>query len=283
MKKVNLTLISILLTFVLCQAHSGDTITVPFGDLITLNGITDAGEWDDAVSVYVAAVSGSVYIKHNSTYLFLQFQSGNPSYQSTGIYVDKNNDGATAPQSDDVWIHGSMGPYEWYGNGTDWESSIVAGWDYQIDQVNEYAIELQKLDINPNVPDTLGVLFSFLDWSTSESTWPSGGNAILDNPSAWADMIFQASPTQVETPQIADTYFEVFPNPCKDMLVISSPSGIGEDLNYILMNAAGQQITHEYSMDLNNLKLDITNLEPGVYFISIYQGNTTFRKKILKL
>lgn len=85
----------------------------------------------------------------------------------------------------------TISQWEWSGNGTSWQNSTPSGWIYVTTSSNEYKISLSKLGISPDTNKTLGVLFSFMDWSTSndEITWPSGGHSNLTNPDSWANMI----------------------------------------------------------------------------------------------
>ncbi len=199
MKKTVIFLLAIILNLGNLLAQSSNTITVPYGTPPKIDGILSKNEWADALYIQVrGSLGGDIYVKHTDSLLFVAFTEG--GYASSGIYIDKLQNGGTAPQTDDLWLHSSAGKYEWYGDGTSWKETVPSGWSYIVNIEsranalgNEYVILFSKLGIKPNTTTTLGVLFSFMDWSSGgEVTWPVGGEDNCTDPSKWGKMIIQA-------------------------------------------------------------------------------------------
>ncbi|MBP1673279.1 MAG: hypothetical protein H6Q25_1094 [Bacteroidetes bacterium] len=259
-------------------AHSGDTITVPQGSIPIINGIINSGEWSDASSIEIPSINGTVYFKHSDTKLYVAFISDSYYFQSTGIYIDKLNNGESTPTNDDVWLHGSAGQYEWSGNGSSWQSSTPSDWSYVANSANEFEISFSKLGITANTNVTLGVLFSFLDWSNgSEITWPNGGYTICGTPNAWADMHISLSTEVIENTEMENEII-VFPNPSHDKIDIT---GL-KNSKIEIVNAQGQ-IMNTLNTSNSTITIDISKLSVGVYTIIIQSDNKKIVKKIIKM
>ena len=85
-----------------------------------------ADEWSDALSVELPSIDGTVYFKRTDTHLYIAFTDLNQIYSSsTGIFIDKLHNGGTVPNEDDLWLHGSVGQYESFGNNNIWNSSTT--------------------------------------------------------------------------------------------------------------------------------------------------------------
>ena len=83
----------------LVSAQSNDTIWIPLASEPLIDGIVSSGEWSDASTTSIT--EGDFLYKHNNSHLYVAFT--NTSYQgSTGVYIDKNHDGGSSPQSDDI-------------------------------------------------------------------------------------------------------------------------------------------------------------------------------------
>ncbi len=277
MKKIVFFSFLLILNTGFAIAHSGDTINVLQGTTPTIDGIINAGEWSDASSVHISGINGTIYFKRNDTKLFVAFTSDSYYYQSTGIYVDKLHNGGTTPQIDDLWLHGSAGQYEWCGNGTSWQSSAPSDWNYVVSAANEYEISLSKLDIITNTNNTLGVLFSFLDWSSgNEITWPDGGYTNLGIPNSYADMILKFETSVIENSIYPDEIC-VFPNPSNDRIEIEGLNNVTMEI----MDIRGHIIK---SIDASDTKtsIDISELSAGIYILRARLCKGIITKKFFK-
>jgi len=78
---------------------------------------------------------------------------------------------------------------------------------------------------------------------------------------------------------IIDSEFSVFPNPADDILNIRSTK-INIDFSFNIYDAMGIEVFVKAELVNEIMKIDISNLKPGVYFIEI-NGEKTSRKKVV--
>ena len=284
MKKVITITLATFLSLGFVFGHSNDTIDVPLGTSPTIDGVFNIGEWDDALSVQLPSIDATVFFKRTDTHLYIAFTDWNQMYSnSSGIYIDKLHDGGTVPNEDDLWLHGSAGQYESFGNNTTWESSTPSGWSYVRDTENEYEISLSKLGITSNTSTTLGVLFSFWDWSVdnSEITWPSGGFANCGNPESWANMNISFT-SEVSENHDQKNEISIFPNPTNSSAIISFSNPKNENHSLLIRNIKGQLVQKIENITDRDIKIESGNLESGMYFIEL-QNNSGIvgRNKII--
>jgi len=79
---------------------------------------------------------------------------------------------------------------------------------------------------------------------------------------------------------ISDIKFSVYPNPCSDKLFIDA---LSDDLNYSfeITDIASKVILSQQNKNSNSI--DISDLERGIYFLKVMDGNTILAtKKIIK-
>ena len=72
----------------------------------------------------------------------------------------------------------------------------------------------------------------------------------------------------------------IYPNPVSDLLNIELPSGVAATVT--LFNVLGQTVKQS-RLNSDTSILETTNLESGVYFITIKTETATFTKKVVKL
>lgn len=284
MKKALTITLATFLCFGFVFGHSNDTIHVPIGTSPTIDGVLSTGEWSDALSVQLPSIDATVYFKRTSTHLYIAFTDWNQMYSnSTGIYIDKLHDGGTGPNEDDLWLHGSAGQYESFGNNTTWESSTPSGWSFMRSSVNEYEISLSKLGISSNTNATLGVLFSFWDWSVnnSEITWPSGGFANCSNPDSWANMNISFT-NEIAEDHDQKNEISVCPNPITSSAIIHFSNPKNENHSLLIRNTNGQLVQKTDNIRDTEIKIESENLKSGMYFIELQNNSRVVgRKKII--
>jgi len=85
--------------------------------------------------------------------------------------------------------------------------------------------------------------------------------------------------TGTENIEAVDQQIRVFPNPVSDELSVEALQIIQ---NLKIYNSFGQILVNR-NFDQKNVKLNLSNLERGIYFISVETEKASFNKKIIKL
>lgn len=267
------------------NAHSGDTINIPLGTTPTIDGIKSSGEWSDAYLIQVLnnGFYNDIYIKHSATNLFIAFDS--PYSGSTGIYLDKLHNGGSSPQPDDIWIHGSTGPFEFAGNGSNtWQQqSTTSNWNFTVNsttQISEYQISLSKLGITSGTNNMMGILFSFIDWSIGyEITYPSGGYSNCGNPDSWANLIISLS-TSINENTESINKISIYPNLATEYIIVDGFQI--KNLEFEIYNMVGK-LEKYGNLDKNNKqKIDISDLHSGFYLIKFINSGKAKTHKFIK-
>ena len=88
---------------------------------------------------------------------------------------------------------------------------------------------------------------------------------------------FEVDLRVVSTNEVANPYFEVFPNPVEDHLNIRSLNG--KKVNYTLFNLSNQVVRQGQVRE--QAQLNMTDLQPGMYMIMLFDGEHTHAEKIL--
>lgn len=74
----------------------------------------------------------------------------------------------------------------------------------------------------------------------------------------------------------------IFPNPVEDMLYIQSKDLFTDQVHINIINALGQKVLQTNASNTQLLSIDIANMTPGIYILSLSVGNQIFTKKIIK-
>ncbi len=78
---------------------------------------------------------------------------------------------------------------------------------------------------------------------------------------------------------------KVYPNPAKDMLYISLPENMKDEISLNLYDSYGKTvmncIVNDISRNGNTIQLNISKLPSGIYSLSVKGNNGTFAKKII--
>ena len=82
--------------------------------------------------------------------------------------------------------------------------------------------------------------------------------------------------------EVAETSFKVYPNPVVDELTVAV-GNFSDNLDVVIYNTLGSLVLSKNSVTSNNNKIDISQLNEGVYFLSIRdEENKTFTKRFIK-
>lgn len=85
--------------------------------------------------------------------------------------------------------------------------------------------------------------------------------------------------TPVETPNWEYDIL-VSPNPTTNYLYIKS-NDVTEDISLVIVNVLGQA-THQITNITSNYKVDVSDLNDGVYFLNLFKGNESATYKFIK-
>ncbi|PLX10589.1 MAG: hypothetical protein C0598_10040 [Marinilabiliales bacterium] len=86
-----------------------------------------------------------------------------------------------------------------------------------------------------------------------------------------------------EIQRIEDDYIRVFPNPAHNYIILSSNSQTDNYTETELINIRGELIMTFRTQHFNDLKIDITNLENGIYFLKCKNTKKCITKRIIKI
>lgn len=309
MKKRILFIITIIILPLISFAHSGDTVYVEQGTSPVIDGIISAGEWDDAEIITFTGYNGIIvtcYLKHNGTDTLYIAQDvpemigGDHGY----IWFDTDNDGGTAPKTDDFWLSSyyfDRWPYiESLGTGTNWGTWVSPinwyrehtgeGWSYDHGQM-EFAIAFDKIGITADLEKTIGFMIGFGDNPDQTDCWfwPSSGYN-HKNPNAWADLLFFNTQTYIRE-QDKNHSISIYPNPTTGFFIIKGenlPAGQASIQSIEITNISGQtikQLTTDnlFQINLGNeqLSIDLSNKPKGIYFVKIQINNQIYTNKFI--
>ncbi len=78
---------------------------------------------------------------------------------------------------------------------------------------------------------------------------------------------------------ISNNSFNVYPNPCKDFIYISSKNKLAHSYDVIIKNLQGQEIFYQQGLLSNKYLLNLNYLKNGIYFLNInnYSGNNVYK------
>ncbi|MDP2385577.1 MAG: DUF4465 domain-containing protein [Bacteroidota bacterium] len=75
----------------------------------------------------------------------------------------------------------------------------------------------------------------------------------------------------------------LYPNPAKSNITIHMAGTLSDKANYVVFDITGKEVlTGTFGKGVSSVKLTIENLERGVYFVRITNGNEIISKKIIK-
>lgn len=90
---------------------------------------------------------------------------------------------------------------------------------------------------------------------------------------------FTCSFLGVEDTAIRDNIIDIYPNPAKTMIIVSSKEGLK---SYKMYDEAGRLVTSASSLRGNKTEINLSSMQTGNYVISIETENQTINKKLIK-
>ncbi len=83
-------------------------------------------------------------------------------------------------------------------------------------------------------------------------------------------------------PDLALDNFILYPNPAKDLVSINFNEVLSENMSISIFDIQGKLVLSKKSLDLDNeASLDISNLESGMYFVKLKNGQQLATKKLI--
>ncbi len=223
-------------------------------------------------------------------------------HYNNGVWQNYNNDRQAWLNSvyflspGDGWAVGDSGMIMHY-NGTDW----------QVDTCMPYSSWTMFRSVNFVTPDNGWVLgmqslyhydgYSWTDYSYTLPTayqfysvvFPDEGNGWVSG--GYGNILYCKNPSTVVT-NVSDIpepviNNEVFPNPCESECALKVKNPDSRKMNIKVYEVTGQEFPVRYTTgDINNeetsLVIDVSDLDPGLYFLSVETGNETMIKKIIR-
>jgi hypothetical protein len=182
-------------------------VTVPFGMTPTIDGVPNASEWADAWTWDMPGNYGNtaVWMLEDGHALFVAMQV---AYRGYGYYdeitlaqpmFDKNHNGGTIPQTDDLQIWRAGDDYYGYANGeaagtgTSWSSVTPSGgWTVALgggaNTMIEFRVPYSKLGLTAGVARTLRVALDTNQKQTFSTPYKWPGSMSTTQPVTWPDM-----------------------------------------------------------------------------------------------
>ncbi len=147
--------------------------------------------------------------------------------------------------------------------------------------------DLELVDYIPSAPNGtepfFGKLSTLLQWNHDDpvdnfeanrnnviyNDYQHNRNPFIDHPE-WADSIWNPSPTNDIIKYQESKFFNVYPCPAKDVITIFSKVKYTGDLLVEFVNVLGKTVKTINLNDFSNIrKIDVSNLEPGIYIVKL--------------
>ncbi len=158
------------------------------------------------------------------------------------------------------------------------------------------------LIVNPSAPcDDPKVLTGSHNWTSSADT-KNDENTVIVHDATIANIYLQSfakdfktisgnaitvptntcsSTTGINSINNSESEFNLFPNPVLDALNITLKNA-GETLSVIITDQLGRVVLENTASQTNEMKLNTSALNTGVYFVSVISGNNHYTQKIIK-
>lgn len=274
---------------------SSQTIWIPSGSPVTLDGNISSGEWDDALPLYLQVVQPTtledltitVKVKHDGNALLVAYIN-NLEYTErfVEIWIDADNGKTIQWAPDDWWFHASLHDCESQGTANNYTlcDTVLPGWEaseniepgYPLTDTMEVRIPFAKISNSLGINDTIGLaLCVATTMSLAPTCWPHAEQPQI--PATWGNAILSASFLQIpENPhESANASLVLFPNPCNDQLFITGKFQEEEKTVRILsMDGNIIQTTHPLAPTGT---IQVENLPPGMYILQVMESGEVYR------
>lgn len=184
-----------------------DVVVIPRDDeTVTPDGNCDTGsEYGKAIKFQFNedSISGTVYLKHDATHLFLCMEgmSGTDARRFASVYLDTDNGREHWAQGDDYSLRVDIitaTESSWVGTGVPngYTSTLLTDWtavvNYGAHDVAEYKIAITLTGGLCNTPFGIAVYHHWLAGTGDDYGWPS--NQWFDQPQTWQTAQFAEAP-----------------------------------------------------------------------------------------
>ena len=87
----------------------------------------------------------------------------------------------------------------------------------------------------------------------------------------------------IENNEVPGIVINVYPNPCTEILTISSQFLFKGDVIVELVNFQGQKLLTERIVQTSNnlVSLNVSALPSGIYYLSLFSGDSQISKKVI--
>ncbi len=93
---------------------------------------------------------------------------------------------------------------------------------------------------------------------------------------------FEIYTSEPDIMQFNDDELNIYPNPCRRTITLIFPGSANKGDYYIsIIGLTGQEIIHR-QLSVAKSQIDVSNLEPGLYFIKVNQGDSTRFAKFIR-
>jgi hypothetical protein len=225
MKRIILLFCALVFTGLLAKAE--ETIKIPCGKEVVMDGHINGEEWSDANSISLSIMAGTnevvVLMKHDGEHLNFAFLGNLESSQIRfpEILIDANHSRSTAWESDDWWFHVSATDCESKGKHSDYSTCKetkpewigipnMSGGSTVVDTI-EIQIPLSYIGVSIEKDTKIGIAFDVTNTWDSWEFWPN--DADMDSPATWATAELDTCPTTSVGMMADDSRLKIYPNP----------------------------------------------------------------------
>jgi predicted lipoprotein with Yx(FWY)xxD motif len=196
---------------------------------------------------------------------YISVQSNGTPYPVVGIL---SNQGVTTKKFHPVPLS-----YSDFGAGT-WDSTRSSiGWDWKVFDNNTFAYKIADSTVY-FVKTTSGDIYKLCFTAFSGST---KGIVKFDR--------VKAAGAGMKEPNPNDIQLTVYPNPAIDRINIHVTGVTGKDLTFTLTDLTGRQLRADRpgrkADGLNAYSMDVTGVQPGVYFVTVSNAATKTVTKVI--
>jgi len=252
-------------------------------------GITLVGS-----NINASDLSGYAKMLWDDTYLYVladitddsKRNDSENNYEDDGveIYIDINNDKATSYGSNDFqytfgWNDGTI-------VGVRPTGASNAGIIYSVaDKANGYLIEARipwtTLQGSPSAEQLIGIDFMINDdddggGRDGKLSWHSPTDEAYRDPSLFGTGKLMEQDVITGTERFSEENIKIFPNPASDELYVT---GLSKSFKFSILDYSGRVVSEGQSTG----KINLNELESGVYILRIQQGEHVKLTKISKI